>query len=116
MFCKHSLVLSQSTTDNDANATAIAIDYMPPHEHLEASDFVGFIIITTVIIFGLTLWGFLSLWAKRGKQQAGREAGENKGLVENTVEDWIKKERGQDVAQEKVLDITQTNEVEYGKE
>ena len=117
MPCKHSLILNQSATDNinDANATAVAADYVPPHEHLEASNFVGFLVVITVIIFRFCEVSFHSEPRRGGGQQAGRKMGENKGLAENTGEDWIKEE-GRDVAQEeKVLNITQTNEIEYGR-
>jgi len=89
---KHSFTLNQSATvsKDTAETPAIAADHEPPHEHFNASNYIGFILVTTMIIVGLSLWGILSFQARRRERKRGEGEMGDKQKAEKMAEKWLK--------------------------
>jgi flagellar biosynthesis/type III secretory pathway M-ring protein FliF/YscJ len=115
---KHTLILSQSATEPKDNVTisAVATDHAP-YEHLDANNYIGFIMVTAVIIVVLSLWGILSFRARRSEKKRGEGEMEDKEKLEKLPEEWLKEPGRQDKARtEKILDAVQMNDIECGEE
>jgi hypothetical protein len=83
---------------------------------LEESNYTGFIIVTALIVFGVSMWAFRLLWAKKGGRERSNSEDKNKQKAQKMAEEWLKGAGGQAVTRpEEVLDIVQTNGIEDGE-
>ncbi|KIM85254.1 hypothetical protein PILCRDRAFT_355568 [Piloderma croceum F 1598] len=111
---KHTLALNQLATEPEDNVStaAIAVDHAP----LDASNYIGFIMITTAIVVVLSLWVILSFRARRSERKIGEGETEDKQKAEKMSEEWLKGTGRQAEARtEKALDVVQMNAIEYGE-
>jgi hypothetical protein len=114
---KHTLALNQLATEpeDNVNISAIAADH-GRYEHLDASNYIGFIMVTTAIVVVLSLWAILSFRARRNEGKIGEGETEDKQKAEKMSEEWLKGTGRQAEARtEKVPDLVQMNDLEYGE-
>lgn len=114
---KHTLALNQLATkpEDNVNIAAIAADHAP-NEHLDASNYIGFIMVTTAIVVVLSLWAILSFRARRSERKMGDGETEDKQTTVQMSEEWLNGTGRQAEARtEKVPDVVQMNDIEYAE-
>jgi len=101
---KHTVALNQLATESEDNAN-IAADHAP-YEHLDTSNYIGFIMVTAAIVVVLSLWAILSVRARRSKKKTGKGEAEDKQRAEKVSEERLKGTGHQTEARtEKVPDV-----------